>query len=707
MAVTVNTHSKPIGWSRSDVIDQLEEAHTTVGAHMTGVNGLVAGVKSWTYGGENTERNSDNEWDIYYDVAPYTWTGTGTGATFQVGVYDGLVQYVIVNRPGSGYANGDVLTLNDLDFGGNGSNGVQDINVTVWIEGFVSPAGSTYTLQYSNTNQLSGTDANGAINPVDRETAANITIAEGDTLLLKSLYGISANTYILWYDPSTDTSLGNSIDTGALASGWSGSYWRVKPENVINQGARSYYGGTGEYLKWKPSPGQAGTYYIKSTNMNCVHTITVVASATSNQVITTYGATNAFFDKQNRQSGLSPWGVCRREVEAGKKYGITYQAYQFEDDNNGRTELSITTGTSYRPQTSTLPDSYTIGTTSRTPHGRSYDYNNDLNTSSSDLAYDMYDRRFKGTYRWDLPYAPNGDVSLNDSTSSGGPVIAYGTCVYGTHGMRIADYNAYNSYSLDLITYQSGIDPNFVVFSFKQPNLSSTQLRDNSFMTWFIHDYTSPGLFNYDELWLGGVTIIQGISDGTTSLDLPYIRFRSYLGGPHLNSSDQNLSKRSAECGFLPYETTSGNAGAEGTPYVDTLYGTSALTTKEGSNDHVSLYYRTNLAHTNRGIGGDNELKTTNSSSSGYSLYAAQQLPDSTNFNAVIKGLPLSVKIAPVPYYLPNDFAMIDFDIATPSANVQQGDTITVSGTEVYTIITGSYDQVDRTRGILFCARTT
>ena len=42
MAVTVNTHSKPIGWSRSDVIDQLEEAHTTVGAHMGPVTGLVA-----------------------------------------------------------------------------------------------------------------------------------------------------------------------------------------------------------------------------------------------------------------------------------------------------------------------------------------------------------------------------------------------------------------------------------------------------------------------------------------------------------------------------------------------------------------------------------------------------------------------------------------------------------------------------------------
>ena len=704
MAVTVNTHSKPIGWSRSDVIDQLEEAHTTVGAHMAPVSGLVAGVKSWTYGGTNTERTSSGEWDYYYDVEPYTWTGSGTGATFEVGVYSGIVRYVIVNRPGSGYANGDVLTLNDLDFGGNGSNGVQDINVTVWIEGFVDPAGSTWTMQYSNSNELSGTDANGALNPVGKDVAANITIAEGDTLLLKALYGISANTYILWYDPNNDTSLGNSLDTGALSNDWSGNYWKVKPENIVNQGARSYYGGTQEYIKWKPSPGQAGTYYIRSTNMSCVHTITVVASATSNQIIKNFGATNAFFDKQNRQSGVSPWGVCRREVEANKKYGITYQAYQFEEDNNGRTELSITTGTSYRPQTSTLPDTYTIGSTSRTPHGRSYDYDNDLNTSSSDIASDMYDRRFKGTYRWDLPYAPNGDISLNDSDSGSGPVIPYGTCIYDTHGSRIADYNAYNSYSLDLITYQSGIDPNFVVFSFKQPNLSSTQLRDNSFMTWFIHDYTSPGLFNYDDLWLGGVTVIQGISDGTTTLAQPYIRFRSYFGGPHQNYNDYNLSKRSAECGFIPYETTSVNGGAEGTPYVDTLYGTSALTTKEGNNDHVSLYYRTNLSHTNRGIGGDNEIKTV---SGGSSAYAARQLPDSTNFNAVIKGLPLSVKIAPVPYYLPNDFALIDFDVSTPQANIQQGDTITVSGTEVYTIITGSYNQTNRTRGILFCARTT
>ncbi len=701
MAVTVNTHSKGQGWTRSDVIDQLEEAHTTVGAHMGPVSGLVAGVKSWTNGGLNTERSGSSQWDYYYDVEPYTWTGSGTGATFEVGVYSGRVYYVKVNRPGSGYANGDVLTLNDLDFGGTGSNGVQDINVTVWIEGYVDPAGNTYELQYDSNMDLSGTDANGAINPTNIATPANITIAEGDTLILRGFSGYTNYLYVLWYDPYTDTSLGNSLETGSLSNDWSGS-WGVRPENVINQGARFYQTTSDEtFLKWKPSPGQAGTYYIRSTGLECVHTITVVASSTSNQIIKNFGATNAFFDKQNRQSGLSPWGVCRRLVESNKKYGITYQAYQFEDDGNGRTELSIATGSSYRPTTSTLPSSYTVNGNSRVPHGNGYDYSNDTATTSQDIAGEMYDRRFKGTPQFDMPYSPRSSIVFNDSTSSGSPCINYGTAAYDSHGMRIADYNAYNNYSLDLITYQSGIDPKFVVYSFKQPNLSSTQLRDNSFMTWFIHDYTSPGLFNYDDLFLGGVTIISAAFDGTTDLDTPYIRFRSYFGGQHRPNTQDYLSKRSAELGFLPFKQTSSGSYADGTSYVDTIYGTTSLGTKEGSTDHVNLYYRSNLSHVFRSTGGDNEFKNNNQ------YYALQRLPSSTNFNAVIKGLPLQVKIAPVPYYLPNDFALIDFDISTPSANIQQGDTITVSGTEVYTIITGSYNQTGRTRGILFCARTT
>ena len=56
---------------------------------------------------------------------------------------------------------------------------------------------------------------------------------------------------------------------------------------------------------------------------------------------------------------------------------------------------------------------------------------------------------------------------------------------------------------------------------------------------------------------------------------------------------------------------------------------------------------------------------------------------------------------------MPDDFVLIDFHHDAPAANIQQYDTVTISGSEVYTVIQGSYDQTSSTDGILFCARTT
>ena len=679
MAVTATTHSKPIGWSRSDVIDLIEQAHTTVGAHAAVVSGLVAGVRSYTYGGENTQRSGSNQYDYYYDVFPQTQTGTGSGASFQVTVYSGKVVRVEVNRPGSGYANGDVLTLNDLDFGGNGSNGVQDIQVTVFVEGY-AVNGNTYTLQYDFSNNLTGIDANGSITSVNVTSAANITIAEGDTLLLKAM---NDDTYIYWYDLANDMSLGNDDGSGnptyynTMKQGWA-------VPNVVNQGADN--GNSNEddkWIKWKPSPGQAGTYYIKQDDTSTtLHTITVVAASASDSVVKNYGGTSDYFDKQNRQAAVAPYGVVRRQVQAGKRFGVTYQAYQFNSDTDGQVEININTGSSFRPTTATLPESYTINGNARFAGGHE---------GTASTAYDranyLFDARFKGTPYFDISLNGPDNQRYRDYSN-----VSYETAPYEEHGRIIADRNAYNAYSLDLITYQSGIDPKFVVFSFKQPNLSSTKLRNNSFMTWFVHDYTST-VFDYDYLFLGGVTFIYPSTNEGSDVA---VYFKSYLGGQHsTNTTYRYFSKRSAEFGYLDARTDASYTAGQGNPYVITSYSSTSATTLTGSSEHVKIYTRSNLDHTYRGKGGQ------------LGEYAEATLENSTNFNAVIKGIPLSVKMAPVPYYLPDDFAMIDFDVATPSANIQQGDTITVSGTEVYTVISGSYNQVDRTRGILFCARTT
>jgi hypothetical protein len=75
------------------------------------------------------------------------------------------------------------------------------------------------------------------------------------------------------------------------------------------------------------------------------------------------------------------------------------------------------------------------------------------------------------------------------------------------------------------------------------------------------------------------------------------------------------------------------------------------------------------------------------------------------NFNAVIKGVPLNGNLLPMPYYIPDDFVLIQFYYNAASANIQQGDTITISPSEVYKVIDGSYSQTTVTRGVLFCAR--
>ena len=681
MAVTATTHSKPIGWSRSDVIDLIEQAHTTVGANTAAVSGLIAGIKSHTYGGENTQRLTAG-WDYYYDVRPSAQSGTGAGASFEVHVYNGKVKKIILNRPGRDYANGDVLTLNDLDFGGNGSNGVQDIQVTVYIEGYAG--GNTYNLEYDASNNLTGTDANGAVNVQGGlQVAGNITIAEGDTLILKAQ---TDDTYIMWYDFLNDTSLNqtNVYDSDHLED------WSVN--NVVNQGARGTNSDIdSQYLKWKPAPGQAGTYYLRQNDTTaCVHTITVVAASQSSVITSSFGAANSFYDKQARQAAVAPWGVCRREIDSTKVYGYTYQMYQFNEDVAGQVELNISTGSDFAPQTTTLPDSYTINSNARSGKGNDYDHANDANVSYYDKANYMYDARFKGDEYLDR-YGNPRQYRYNDSnmSSSSG---SFATARHDDHGQIIADRNAYNAYSLDLISYQSGNDPNFVVYSFKQPNLSSTKLRENSFMTWFVHDYNNSGIFNYDDLFLGGVTLIYP-STSDTSVS---IKFRSFLGGQHHYYHNTGFSKRSAEFGYLPVITDDSYPYGRGTDYIDTDYGSTSLNTQYGVSGAVNIYTRSNLSHTYRSVGGHYNND-----------YAKTVLPNSTNFNAVIKGIPLSAKMAPVPYYLPNDFAMIDFDVATPAANIQQGDTITVSASEIYTVISGSYNQTDRTRGILFCARTT
>ena len=84
------------------------------------------------------------------------------------------------------------------------------------------------------------------------------------------------------------------------------------------------------------------------------------------------------------------------------------------------------------------------------------------------------------------------------------------------------------------------------------------------------------------------------------------------------------------------------------------------------------------------------------------------------NYYKPIKGIPINAHLVPCPYYIPDDFVLIQ--VATPPGLTafRTGDTITVSGSEKYVIILSGYTQSqeglnaiagDTTMGMLFCGR--
>jgi hypothetical protein len=349
-----------------------------------------------------------------------------------------------------------------------------------------------------------------------------------------------------------------------------------------------------------------------------------------------YGSTTAFYDKDVTAGSSYPWGVLRHTIQSNKKFGDTYRVFQ--PINN--TSLRFYVGSGFHPYN---VNSYYVN--------RTHNYSN----------------RLAGNPNFDVPFNPvsyyfdkNSDImnSFNQGLS--------------------LTYSNSTSYQLDLNIFRSGIDPKFVVFSYRHPTLSSTKLRDNTYGTFILHNFTSS-LWDYNNLFLGGVTEIFPYTDESD----PYLTFRTWLGGSYYTWNGSNLSKRCAEFGYIQNRNSN-----YVTAYKDTIYRPNSYPSA-GNNTHMGIYLRNSTS--DRAGGGENYTEI---------------LPSASNFNAVIKGIPINAMLAPCPYYIPDDFVLIDFDYATPSSNIQQGDTITISGSEVYTVITGSYNQTTRTRGILFCART-
>ena len=414
--------------------------------------------------------------------------------------------------------------------------------------------------------------------------------------------------------------------------------------------------GTAATVSWTPKPGQAGTYFFRSayTNYRAELGRLVVlpwSGDPGDRTVVGFGTSSTFW-QSDLSNATQPWGVARRTIQENKLFGDTYTLFK----SYSSSAYTITTGSGYMP----------FG------QGSDYDTTNTENCHGSTAWY----RRFAGARFLDY-----GSYNLNEIIDSDFDVNIDN---YGTNYNSVVaiGHGSNTSLDLDLNIYRSGLDPRFAVFSYRYPTQSSTSIDDNNQSTFILHNFNSD-IWDYDHVFLGGLTRIFFPNVGDTDR---YLHFRTYLC-PWDPDNLYGHAKRSAEWGYLAYQDWT----TQSQNYVD-WYVHSRVYPDDFADDQARLYSRFS------------ELSLHWAGGSGDTTGKDRVSPEA-NFNAVVKGLPLNGNLIPMPYYIPDDFVIIQFYYNAANANIQQGDTITVSASEVYKVIAGSYSQTSVTRGVLFCAR--
>lgn len=648
MAVAIHTvgiNTADAGsWSYSNALDALGIGLSLVNFHGAPESGLVVGVSTIVGDGGALTVNQDGQWT---DVRPVVTTGIGTGASFWV-KREADSQFggkvYSVNVNRPGYGyTGGEVVTLSAEDIGGSANGATDINLTLVVDAEIV-GNSGYAVTFTGTS-------------------GSIVASGWDKNGYQQSAAGTANTITFVINEGDTITFRNETDDNY--SNYEQMMLKSEPYNggitTSHQYVWSYgtsYLNRNSSASWTPSWGERGEYYFSRVQNQLADVARIVVEPADGSNISTvsYGSTTDFYD-----SSSSPARVLKHDIDTNKKFGTSY--YAFWTNNS----YIYTTGwNGYMP----------VNSSTRYPR---YYSNGSLWSSSSYTGGHGYRQNGRGSLYIDI---------ANDYFSSSRNTIL--NTVGGTYdgldydGTMTTSYlpTSYTSYQLNLNVYHSSIDPNFAVFNWSLPTVSATSISGVTYGTFFLHNFTS-NVFDLDDVSVTTVTRVDRAGSGTgtgTNSASPYFLFYTYL-------ESHNLSKRSALCG---YQGTSSSNNVVYDYYIYNLSNEDGPDTSENR-----FYFRPSpgqLTYADR-------MQTNSSTNFGDDVTGS--------FNAVIKGIPLSTKLLPCPYYLPDDFVFIQFEYNQYQANIQQNDTITISGSEVYKIIDGSYDQnlSGRTAGILFCAR--
>ena len=381
-------------------------------------------------------------------------------------------------------------------------------------------------------------------------------------------------------------------------------------------------------------------------------------------IVTNHGAGNNMFQKH--PSG--DFSVLRMENHATKTFGTTYWAFGI-DDNNYR--MYFKSGCAWQTLNC-------LGTNCDTTSN----YNNQYGVFGGDLGLDV---QYYNVSLDRTPYTYSDEAYIDIATTS-----------------------SPTDYPLK-IRYFKGASPqdtNFAVIQFIQDIGGN----ENDFGTITLHRGSNFGanVWDLDHVWLGSYTEYKTSSSADRYVEM------TYQVAAHHDTSNERPSREPADYYSLSREASYGylrNGGSSSAETsVDVRYYPNIMTPHSTNSwhDEVITYYRD---------------QTLDKVTSGISHHTSHLLIKDDDTNSVgtsaayyrpIKGIPISNKLAPCPYYMPDDFVLIQAEVSPPATVFRSGDTVTVASGEVYTIIKAN-NQVNQTGlgggqvavGMIFAARTT
>jgi hypothetical protein len=251
--------------------------------------------------------------------------------------------------------------------------------------------------------------------------------------------------------------------------------------------------------------------------------------------------------------------------------------------------------------------------------------------------------------------------------------------------IQYASTSTPTAYPMSLRVYraQAPQDTNFAVIQFCQTINGNIV----PYGTISLHKGATFGssVFDLDYVWLDTYT---EYTTGTRSVSLRYRypNYTSYAVGQE-DGNKQNSQMRAASYGYIrDYNQNS--------DYQYNNYTCNIDTDNSSSGTEVLTYYR----------------------NSTYDFHSSNSVASEADYFRPMKGIPVSINLVPCPYYLPDDFVMLQVSTTPGLATFRPGDTVTVSASEIYEVILAGYqtsqnglDNVNNnsSMGMLFLARTT